>query len=671
MTARVEFDIDVREPFAGGEAFGDTGPYERIAGTVRFAIDPDTSKNAAIVDLDKTERNADGLVEYATDFYILRPSDMSRGNRRLIYDVNNRGNKRLLQFLNDAVHSNSPEDIEHAGNGFLMRRGYSIVWSGWQGDLLPGDGRLTMQLPVATDDGRPLTGPTRTEFIADEPGITCIPLSANGFTGSYRAATTDADSANLTAREYEMDERIAIPSDQWSFAREDEAGRVIDSDEHLHYPQGFNPGWIYELVYTARDPKVLGLGFTGVRDLISFLLHDDEDACATPNPLRDAGASVEAAYAWGRSQSGRFLREFVYQGFNEDGQGRQVFAGISPHVSGGGRVWLNCRFAQPGRFPRQHNDHLYPSDQFPFAYAETTDPHTGKSDAILKRPETDPLVIHTQTSSEYWDRSGSLVHTDPLGNDLSDHPRSRVYLFASSQHNADPRLGSAEGYWSSARSGKFGTEATSYPTNPLNTSALLRALIDVLDGWARDGIEPPPSMIPRRSDGTLVTAREAAAGFPNIPGIRHPESPCRLHLLDFGETYDDGIIAHEPPIRDLSAAYAVLVPATDRDGNEIGGIRTPHVEVPLATYTGWNYRAPGSSEKALKGTVGSYFPLPLSAEERASTGDERPSIQERYPTREDYAAHIEAAARDLASQRLLLDEDVERYLAAAASGADG
>ena len=670
MTSEIRFQIDLREPFAGGAEFGESGAYERIAGTVHFAIDPEASENAIVVDLDKAARNEEGLVEYSTDFYILRPADLSRGNRRLIYDVNNRGNKRLLQFMNDALHSNSPESIEHTGNGYLMRRGYSIVWSGWQGDLLAGDGRLTMQLPIATDDGKTVTGPTRTEFVADEPGITCIPLSANGFTRSYRAATTDTECATLTCREYEMDERTTIPPDQWSFARENESGHVVESDTHLLYPEGFKPGLIYELVYTARDPEVLGLGFTGLRDLISLLLHETVDTEGIPNPLRDGDDGLEAAYAWGRSQSGRFLREFVYQGFNEDGEGRQVFAGISPHVSGGGRVWLNCRFAQPGRFPRQHNDHLYPSDQFPFAYAETADPHTGRSDAILKRPETDPLVIHTQTSSEYWDRRGSLVHTDTEGNDLPDHPRSRVYLFASSQHNADPLLDSAEDYWRKAHAGDIGTEETSYPTNPLNTSGVLRALLDVLNDWVTDGVEPPPSMIPRRSDCTLVTANEAAAGFPNIPGIRHPESPCRLHPLDFGENYDDGIIAVEPPMRDLNAEYAVLIPATDADGNEIGGIRTPHVEVPLATYTGWNFRDPGASENALKGTVGSYLPLTLNADDRAAAGDERPSLQDRYGSQAEYREKIEAAARDLASRRLLLEEDVERYLAAAASETD-
>ncbi len=665
MQPEIRLQIDVRESFADGAEFGDAGSYERIAGEVHFAVDPDAPGFSNIVDIDRAPRSAAGLVEYATDFYILRPTDLARGNGALIYDVNNRGNMRLLQFVNDGVHSNQPADRDHAGNGFLMRRGYSIVWSGWQGDLLPGDGRLTMRLPIAADGDQPLTGLTRCEFVADEAGVTTIPLSANGFTRSYPVAAESAD-AVLTGREYELDERIPVADDRWSFANVDDAGNAIASDRHLHLPDGFKPGWIYELVYTAQEPEALGLGFTGLRDLIAFLLHDDEDSAGNANPLRQDGVGINRAYAWGRSQSGRFLREFVYQGFNVDTNGRQVFAGISPHVSGGGRVWLNCRFAQPGRFPRQHNDHLYPSDQFPFAYAASTDPHTGQTDALLKRPETDPKVMHTQTSSEYWDRRGSLVHTDCAGNDLPDHPQARVYLFASSQHNADPLLPGAEDYWAAARADNIDPEATMHPTNPLDTAPVLRALIDALDAWVTDGTEPPPSMVPTVADGTLVTAVEAAAGFPTIPGVAHPTEPCRLQRLDFGPEFEHGVITNEPPERNPDAEYAVRVPATDAAGNEVGGIRTPHVAVPLATYTGWNFREPGASEQALKGTVGSYFPLPATASDRDASGDSRESVQERYADTETYVAQIETAARHLVEARLLLEEDLERYVSAAA-----
>ena len=646
---QIRLSIHRREDFADGLAFGDTGPYLRLAGEVAFAVDPDSPAFSMVVDIQNAPRNDAGLVEYATDFYILRPVDLPRGNRRLIYDVNNRGNLRMLQYFNDAVHSNAPSAVEHAGNGFLMRRGYSLLWSGWQGDLLPGDGRMTMRVPTAIDDGDGVTGVTRSEFVLDDAGVTCMPLSANDYTASYRAASTDTGQATFTMRQYERDPRQPISPDAWQFAKLKENGGTAPSDSHCYLPEGFKPGWIYELVYTARDPLVLGLGFTGVRDLVSFLLHARLDSEGNPNPMRHDGVAMDKAYAWGRSQSGRFLREFVYRGYNEDAHGRRVFDAISPHVSGGGRAILNYRFGQPGRYPRQHSDHVYPSDQFPFAYRTIADPHTGNSDGILKRPDTDPLVIHTQTSAEYWERRGSLVHTDTFGDDVPDHPNSRVFLFAGSQHGADPLRGPQ-------------TDAARHPTNPLNTTPLLRALLDALDAWATDDKAPPDSRVPGRGDETAVPADVARAVFPHIPGVDHPGEPSRLHVQDHGPQFDSGILSNEPPEEDLSREYAVLVPQVDSDGNEVPGIRTPHVQVPLATYTGWNYRRPGSSEQALAGLTGSYLPLPRTRDEREQTGDPRPSVQERYGSTARYVRLIALAAQRLVDQRLLVEEDADRYV---------
>ena len=649
MDSQIRLEVEEREPFAGGSPFGDIGAYERLYGRVHFAIDPNDASNATIVDLDKAPRNDSGLVEYSTDFYLLRPVDLERGNKRLIYDVNNRGNKRILQFFNDGVHSNHPSKVEHAGNGFLMRRGYSVVWSGWQGDLIPDGDLLTMTLPVATEGGEELTGVVRSEFIADEPGVTSYPLSANGYTASYETASLDTASATLTHREYERDDRIPIPNDEWEFAKPGDGGHPVPSARDICLEAGFNPGWIYELVYTAKNPPVMGLGFTGVRDFLSFLLHADGDTDGTVNPLKQDGAVIEKAYAWGRSQSGRFLREFVYRGFNVDRDGRRVFDAISPHVSGGGRIILNYRFAQPGRYPRQHADHLYPSDQFPFAYRVVEDPHTGKEDGILKRPETDPLVIHTQTSSEYWERRGSLVHTDPLGNDLTDHEKARVFLFAGSQHGADPLKGP-----------QYGVHR--HPSNPLNTTPLLRALLDALDRWATDGTLPPDSLVPTRSSESAVPANVAAARFPTLRDVRCPVEASRLFVQDHGPKFDDGVLSQEPPMEDSSREYAVLVPQTDGDGNEVAGIRTPDVEVPMATYTGWNFRTEGPGDAALAGLTGSFLPLASTEAERRARGDTRHSLRERYPSNGAYVEAVEEAARKLVDRRLLLEEDAERYV---------
>jgi Alpha/beta hydrolase domain len=652
MDTQVRLRLDTCMPFADGVAFGEVGPYERLAGRVLFAIDPNDPANRAIMDLDHAPRNAAGLVEYGTDIYILKPLELGRGNRRLLYDVNNRGNIRAIQFFNDAPHSNTPSTVAHAGTGFLMRRGYTVVASGWQGDILPGEGRLTIQVPMARENGSAITGVVRTEFLTDEPDVTCFPLSGNDYTSSYEAASPDTRSATFTSREHEADARQPIPSDAWQFAQLDGHGTPKPSAWHCYLPAGFRPGWLYELIYTAKNPSVLGLGFTGVRDLIAFLLHADADAEGTANPLKQGSIRIDKAYGWGRSQSGRFLREFVYRGFNQDMQGRRVFEAISPHVAGGGRVILNYRFAQPGRHPRQHEDHLFPSDQFPFAYHILTDPLTGKTDGILHHPETDPLVIHTQTASEYWQRRGSLVHTDPLGHDLRDHDRARVFFFASSQHHADPNSGPLPGAYRGL-------------SNPLNTTPLLRALLDALDAWATHGTPPPASRVPTRTDGTLASAAEVKARFPQIPGVIYPSEPDRLFVQEHGPEFERGMLAKEPPDEDKTKEYAVLVPQVDANGNDLAGVRTPHIEVPLATFTGWNLRLPGCAENDLASLNGSYLPFAKTADERRASGDPRLSLQERYRSRAHYVRAIAMAAQRLVEQRLLLEEDADRYVALA------
>lgn len=642
--------IETRESFAGRIGFGSVGPYERLSGRILFAIDPDALTNRGVVDLAYAPRNPSGFVNYETDFYILKPVDLTRGNRRLIYDVINRGNKLILRFFNDAIPSNEPSHVEHAGNGFLMRRGYTIVWSGWQGDILPDDGRMTIKLPIAMQKEGEITGIVRAEFIADEPGILSYPLSGNDYTSSYETISLDTTSATFTCREYEGDARKSIAPDEWQFARLDKDGKTVASTTHCYLPAGFRPGWIYELIYTAKNPLVLGLGFTGVRDLLSFLLHAEVDDNRTPNPLKQGSTGIEKAYAWGSSQSGRFLREFVYQGFNENAHGRRVFDAVFPHESGGGRVFLNYRFTQPGRYPRQQANHLFPSDQFPFAYAVSTDPLTRKTDGILKRPETDPLVIHTQTSTDYWQRRGSLVHTDSLGNDLDQHETARIFLFASSSHGTDPNSWPQSG-------------VHQHLSNPLNTTPILRTLLDALDAWATNGTNPPDNRIPTRASETLVPGEVVKARFPLIPGVTCPGEPNRLYVQDHGPDFESGIISKEPPEEDRSKEYTVLVPQVDADGNDIPGIRTPHIAVPLATFTGWNFWPKGSAEKALHPRArGSYLPFARTAEERRASGDMRLSVEERYRSRAHYVRSITLAAQRLMDQRQLLEEDADRYV---------
>jgi len=656
MTNRVELSISERFTFAEGHEFAAVGAYERLVGRARFAVDPTAPPERGITDLDRAPLDADGLVRFAADFSILKPLDPGRGNRRIFFDYGNRGNKRMLQFFNDAPASNDPRSLAHAGNGFLMRRGYTIVWLAWQGDLLPGNGRMVMDLPVARGPGGPITGAVRVEYIANRAGVTTFPLSGYTSTRSHPTITLDPREARLTRRRYAHDERIPVPPESWCFARVeggvglDNQGAeqaVIPSDTHLHIPGGFEPGWIYELVYTGRDPLVLGLGHAAVRDFISFLRYSAEDAARL--------GAIDRAYAWGRSQTGRCLRDFVYRGFNADAEGRKVFDGILPHVAGAGRKWLNHRFANANvSGGQQHEDHFNIADSFPFSYAESTDHLTGRQDAILKRPETDPLVIHTQTSTEYWQRRGSLVHTDTRGNDWPQQPGVRVYLWASSQHFADPippplERGLRQNY-----------------LNTVATSMLFRAMIEAMDRWATHGIAPPDSRVPRRSDGTLVTFEEWRGQFPAIPGVAIPYEPNSLPLLDFGPAAERGILK-EPPEVISGKDYAVLVPAVDDDGNDIAGVRAPMVGAALGTYCGWNLRARDFGHGAMHEFSGSYIPLPESPQERRMTGDPRPSILERYPDAAAYVAAIRSAALKLVEAGLMLEEDVDRAVAAAAN----
>ncbi|KAB2851217.1 MAG: hypothetical protein F9K44_02385 [Hyphomicrobiaceae bacterium] len=659
MTNKIWLEILERGAFADGEEFAVAGPYERLKGRAHFAVSADAPAQSSVVDIKLAERGADGLVHFAADFTILKPVALERGNRRLFLEWANRGNKRCLQFFNDAPGSNDPRTKAQAGNGFLMRRGYTIAWLGWQGDLLPGDHRLLLDVPLARDGDKPVTGRVRVEFIAEGKGITTYPLSGKVSTRSYPAVSLDTAKASLTRRRYAEDPRQPIPASEWMFARiEGGAGldnqgaerAIIPSDIHIHLPAGFEPGWIYELVYTAKDPRALGLGHVAMRDFASFLKYGVKDDRGAANPV---AGGIGKAYGWGRSQTGRALRDFVHAGFNEDHQGRKVLDGILPHVSGGGLMWMNHRFANvvtPAG--QEYEDHYNPADRFPFSYAASTDHLTGRTDAILKRPKSDPLVLHTQSATEYWQRHGSLVHTDTAGNDLAQPESVRVYMWASSQHFADPLL-------------KVPSKGVCQNTlNIVITSMLFRAMLDAMDAWATKGTKPPESRIPKRSDGTLVGIEEWRRQFPAIPGVATPRGPASLRRLDFGPSFGEGIV-EEPPKVLPGPGYTVLVPAVDEDGNDKAGVRAPMVMAPLATYTGWNLRARGFGHGAMHEFTGSTIPFPDTVEEQSATGDPRRSILERYPTKEAYVAAIRQAAQYLVSERLMIAEDVERSVAAA------
>jgi hypothetical protein len=580
---------------------------------------------------------------------------MARGNGKIFFDAPNRGGKRIVAFLNDAPQSNDPATLEDAGNGFLMRRGYTIVWCGWQGDLMPVKNWLVLNVPVATNNGKEIIRQTRAEIVVDEKGVKSQPLSGDDRVKSYEAASRDKLIASLTVREKSYGPRIPLAPSEWEFAscvKDSRSGKetIKSSGKHLYLHAGFKPGHIYEFIYAAKNPSVLGLGFAAVRDLVSFLRYQRKDSAGRPNPLLTDGktSGIRYAYGWGRSQSGRFLRDLVYHGFNEDEAHRKVFDAIAPHVAGGGRMFLNYEFARPVTSSQQHTNQLDP-ELFPHAYNVLKDAHSGRRDGILKRPRTDPVVFHTQTSTEYWQKRACLAHTDGKGRDITLPENVRLYVIASAQHNSP-----------------FGSEAVKEDTqqriNPLPAGDALRALMVAMDLWVTQGISPPPSQYPRVSDGTLVRPDRRSTGFPNVPGVRYFGFHNRQLFLDYGPNIKRGRLGVHPPRPSANGAYTILVPKVDKDGNDVAGIRLPGIQVPVGTYTGWNLRPRGLAEDELSGLLGSYIPFAKTRSQRKQLGDPRGSIEERYKDRADYVRQVSRAARFLVEQRYLLPDDAERII---------
>jgi hypothetical protein len=562
-------------------------------------------------------------------------------------------------MFNYAPGGNDLKTAKDAGDGFLLRRGYTIVWCGWIGELLPGGNRLLMRAPVATDDGKPIRGMVRYEVVSDKR-TESAPLSRREGHGSYPPTADGEAKGILTKRLREADKREPVARAEWSLERlpVPKVGEGVPGtlgQIRLRVKGGMEPGTIYELICEAEGPIVQGLGFAATRDLISFLRHD----ATKRNPSAAVGGkpALRYAYAFGVSQSGRFLREFLYQGFNADEKDRKVFDGVMPHVAGGGLGFFNHRFAQPTRHNGQHEEHLYPGDRFPFTYGDSVDPFSKRTDGILRRLAADgggrflPKVMHTQSAAEYWHRSGSLVHTDPLGKEDAKIPDNvRIYAFGGTQHgpaaNPPPR-GICDNL-----------------TNPGDYRPFLRALLVALDEWVRTGKAPPPSAYPRIADKTLVGWRQESTGFPKIPGVRYPTVIQQPPAADYGPDFlTKGLITVEPPR--LLGHYTVLVPKSDHSGNDLGTLLPPEVQTPLATYTGWNLRRKDvGADGELASLLGSYIPFARTAEERRRTGDPRPSLEERFDSFKTYYRVFGTnLLLRLAEQRYVLAEDGKRIMA--------
>jgi hypothetical protein len=631
--------IERREAVLGGKPFGLAGPYEKLVGKVDFALDPKRPENLRIVDLALAPRDAQGDVLFSADFYLLKPVDVKRGNGGLFYEVGNRGTKGMLPTFQNAAPSSDPTTEAEFGNGWLMRQGFALLWMGWQWDVPDDPHRMRMEMPIATDHGNPITGLIRANIIVAERAGT----ASLGDRAHKAYPVIDPTSAEnvMTVRALPLDPPQSVPRSQWHFPD----SRTVALDG------GFEPGKIYDVVYRSRDPHVVGCGLAGTRDLISFFKYGQ----GPDNPL----AGIRYAISWGASESGRLQRHLLYQGFNQDESGRLVFDGLFDQVGGAGRGSFNHRFGQASRDAEQFFDFFYPVDLFPFTDGPETDPETGVTDAVLLPSMVGgplPKVFHLLSNSEYYNRSGSLIHTDPTGAKDADLPENtRIYMIASAHHS----FGAGKFPPDSKSGGGFVGQAL---LNPLDYSPCVRALFHALDLWVSKNETPPPSQYPRLSDGTLTTREQA--GWPAIPGVRGLPLPSPTYRFDFGPEWSKGIVSYEPPR--IGKPFVVRVPAVDRDGNVRSGIRLPEIAVPLATQTGWNYRDPSTgAPERMADELGSYFPFPRTKAEREKTGDPRLSIEERYRGEDEYMGKIAAVALQLLAQRYLLPEDLSGVLSRA------
>jgi hypothetical protein len=627
-------EILSRQPFANGAEFGSAGAYEKLRGRAFFALDPNAAANAPIADLKLAPRNGRGLVEFSADFLVLRPLDPARRNGTLLYEVNNRGNIAILRQLNEASFSNDPTSTADAGNGFLFRQGFTLLWSAWAADVaaVPGDNRMVLQAPVATENGAPITGKVAYDLIVNVPTI------AARFTGMlgtvYPPASAGAPDAALTERDRPDGERRPIPHTNWRFVEVGEGAAPTE----IRLEGGFKPGRIYQLTYTARDPIVIALGMAGIRDLLSYL---------RDNPLAGAPAPRKSVI-FGISQSGRLIQTMLLRGLHVDEGGRPVFDGAFIHVAGGGKGGFDYRFAMPTRHFSVLEDHIYPTDFFPFATVAARDAVTGAEGSVLDRARglgVVPKLFYVNNSSEYWNRAASLIGTDPEGlRDLPPAAEARIYLIAGAQH-----------YIGALRERGMFTNCV----NTLNHYRAMRALMVAFDRWVRDGVEPPPSAYPRLADGTLVTAAAYKAALPRIPNLRLPVSNLRPPRLDFGSRFETERIADQvPPVFDKP--FEALVPKPDADGLDQGGIMLPEMLVPLGTRLGFNTRNDAVGFPWATGRWdGSFVPFPRTEAERQASGDPRPSLEARYRDRSDYEAKLRAAAATVAGKGLLLPDDVD------------
>ena len=625
------------EMFADGTSFGDVGAYRRIEGIARYAVDPEHAANAGITDLELAERTADGRVLFDGDISMLVPADLANASGALMVEVPNRGNRIAPRSFNQAPFDLTPTDEINMGDGFLMHQGWCIAWVGWQWDMPACIERLGLRAPQVPPGQRGTATHMHLRIqpdrLTDSYTLTDHHVGAIGNHAPIPPIDADDPQAQLLVREHLRDEGDRIDRDRWRFATDDN-----DNIERVALDGGFEPGRIYDLLYTPRDCPVAGAGLLAVRDFASFARHD------ASSPI--AGA-VTHTIGQGISQCGRFLRTLMFLGLNVDECGRQVFDGILAHIAGGRRGEFNQRYGQPSVQPTPSFGHL-----FPFADEPQINPQTGEQAGLLDKLRERgvmPKVMYTDTSSEYWRGDAGLAHTRLADNSDADLPGDvRRYLFASTQHGP--------GLLPYADRSIFGSHGSNF-FNAVDYRPLFRAALENLRRWVMDDISPPDSVFPRRDDGTGMTRAEVIDRLTGIDGLSLPKLDRLPWMcpLELGPRSVDGIESF--PARLTGQNYPTVVAAVDSAGNEIGGVRMPDVEVPVATHTGFNPRHmdSGGAGQILE-YVGSTLPL----------GD----LEQRYKNKDDYLQLVRAAAQELVDGRLVLEQDIELCIAIASERYD-
>jgi hypothetical protein len=663
----------------GATSFGSAGTYDKIEGIAYGQIDPNDPKNQVIADIAFAQTNSVGMVEYTTPFYILKPSNLAKGNGKVFYEAPNRGGKQYGSF-NQTGGGNDPgtsaADATLAPTtvpattaatypAFLMNQGYSLVWSAWDAEPMSSTATklLIATLPIAKQpSGAAIAGPMYEYIVNDNKTTTCAVTYYSPVEGS---------TATLTVRNTIAETAVALASTDWSWGGPGTCSSTSKTSNSISLKSGaFTQSAIYELTYTAKDPYIATVGFAAIRDFASFLKYSKADNAGTANPL---SGSVNSIVGYGLSQPARLWNDYVWLGFNQDVNGKKVFDGLFNWIGGGNGLGINYRFAQVGRTERNRQHHIAQLEGvFPFSYTTTTDPLSGKTDGRNVRctaSNTCPKVMNIYSANEIWVKTGSLLTTDPTtGLPVAEPSNVRNYFVASAQHgNGSPST--------------TAPTTCSQFTTTVDPNPLLRGLWVALDSWVTTGTAPPASVNPSITAGTATfiptTGSNTKLGIGQVPlaDVGYPNLPAALNQFsglvtvrnywNFGSTanYNKGILDIIPPIA-TGSFYKASVPKTDADGNDLGGVILPELVAPIATNSGWALRSAtfGGSTNGLDGCESTGQSVPFAKDDTSKiTGDPRASLAARYTSKADWVSRRAAAAVALQNKGFLLQKDVDNY----------